>query len=135
MQRTVLGVFALLFGLLVVAACGFGLNRADEMVTLAAAADADPAVWAEHWRNSLTTYLLLGLVAMTGGVLILRRAALGALVVAAAALAAAAIPWIALAFGYSQFEFEKPNVVETALLVSLAGFMLAMFINRARWLV
>lgn len=133
MHRVVLGVFALLLGLLAIAASGIGLVRVDQMAELAAASGADPVVWSNHWRISLMTYLVVGLLVLAGGGLILRRVAWGALVVAGSVLVAAVFPWVSSAVGHAQFEFEKANIVETILLISLAGFMCAIYINRSRW--
>lgn len=133
MQRVILGVFALLLGLLAIAASGIGLARAEDMAQLAVESGADQVVWSVHWRTSLLTYLGLGLLMLSGGALILRRVALGTLVVAGSVLVAAVFPWISSAIGYAQFDFEEANIVETVLLISLAGFMCAMYINRSRW--
>ena len=70
---------------------------------------------------------------LAGGGLILRGSASGTLLVGGSVLVAAMIPWLSRAIGYSQFDFEKANIVETVLLISLAGFMWAMYINRSRW--
>jgi hypothetical protein len=133
MQRVVLGVFALLLGLLVVVASSVGLSRTENMAELIAGTATDPAVWSRHWTGALTTYLILGILTSAGGVLILRRIAWGTLLVATAALLAAAFPAASEALGRAQFEFEKPNLVESVLLVSLAVFMSLMYFNRARW--
>ncbi len=133
MHRVILGIFALMLGLLAVAASGIGLFRAEDMVELAAKSGADPVVWSSHWRTSLLAYLAVGLLVLAGGGLILRGIASGTLLVGGSVLFAAMIPWISRAIGYSQFDFEKANIVETVLLISLAGFMWAMYINRSRW--
>lgn len=133
MHRVILGIFALLLGLLAIAASGIGLVRAEDMAGLAAKSGADPVVWSSHWRASLLAYLVIGLLVVSGGALILRGIAWGTMVVGASVLVAAVMPWISRAVGYAQFDFEKANIVETVLLISLAGFMWAMYVNRSRW--
>jgi hypothetical protein len=133
MHRVVLGGFGLLLGLLVVLACGFGLGRTVAMAELVDGTAADPAIWSSHWRGVLSTYLVLGVVTSVGGTLILRRVAWGAVLIAIAALLAAAIPVTSELLGIASFEFEKPSLAESVLLVALAAYMAVMYVNRGRW--
>lgn len=134
MHRKILGVFALMLGLLVVLACAFGLRRTAVALDETVIVGADPDVWAAHWRTSLVTYLLLGLLAAIGGALVLYKNAIGTLLVSAAAVIAASFPWILSASGYAIFGFEQPNVFESCLEISLGAFMFLMYRQRALWM-
>jgi hypothetical protein len=132
-HRKIIGIFSLLLGLMLTAACVFGLSQVPGVADMGAA-DADPTIVSAHWHTLLFEYLGLGVMVIAGGVLTLRGNAAGTLLVATSALIAAAFPWVSSALGYARFGFEQGNAVESCLWASMGAFMVLMYRQRERWL-
>jgi hypothetical protein len=131
--RKIVGGAVLLLGVFTVLLCVRGYGQAREMASLAEGIGNDAAAWEEHWRTAMIAYAAIGVLMAVGGVLIFKGIARGALVAAAAVAGGGVLPWIASAANYSRFSFESANVVETILLIGMAGFLCVLFLHREKW--
>ena len=125
MKTRIAGVLSGFAGLAAVVVGGWGLTMTEATSELPASQPFDPRHWALHWKISSILIVAIGVALTVAGSAIFRLKRWGFVVLMFAAAVTAILLWAFTIVGFSQYAFEQPTVLESAvsLAVGIAAFV------------
>ena len=118
-KTRIAGVVSILGGLAAVVVGVLGFTMTKAMTDLPASQPFDAQQWAFHWKVSSLLIVAIGAALAVAGSALLKRKRWGFMVIVSAATVTALLPWVLSIVGFSQYAFEQPTVLESAVYIAI----------------